>query len=57
MGVMSVANGAGPLGTLQMGSLAEWIGPQGAILRLSATGAALLIGAAILWPELRRRVD
>jgi predicted MFS family arabinose efflux permease len=57
MGVMSVAIGAGPLGTLQMGSLAEWIGPQGAILLLSATGAALLIGAAILWPELRRRVD
>ena len=56
MGVMSVAIGAGPLGTLQMGLLAQWLSPQSAILLTAAAGATLLLGAAVLWPELRRRL-
>lgn len=56
MGVVSVAIGAGPLGTLQIGAIGQWLGPQNAILLSATIGATVLIGAGLIWPELRRRL-
>lgn len=56
MGVLSVAIGAGPVGTLLMGALAGPLGPQGAITLSALTGIGILALAAIHWPELRRRL-
>lgn len=56
MGVMAVAIGAGPVGTLLMGTLAGPLGPQGALLVSALCGLALLALAALHWPSLRQRL-
>lgn len=56
MGVMAVAIGAGPVGTLIMGTLAGPLGPQGAILASALCGLATLVLTGLHWPDLRRRL-
>lgn len=56
MGALSVAISSGPLGTLQIGVLAQWLGPQPAILVSAVLGLGLLAATSVLWPELRRRL-
>jgi MFS family permease len=55
MGVLVVCIGAGPLGVLLVGWLAERIGASGALLITAGTGLALLSGLCLLHPQLLRR--
>ena len=54
MGVLSVCIGAGPLGMLHIGLMAQWLSAPAAVLLVAAEGIAALALAAVLWPEIRR---
>lgn len=53
MGLLAVAIGTGPLGLLHLGLMADWLGAQQAVTVMSLEGLALLLAAALYWPELR----
>jgi MFS family permease len=53
MGLISVCIGAGPLGVLAVGALADAIGPARAILAMAVAGLAALALAARRWPKPR----
>ena len=54
MGVLTICIGAGPIGFLHMGLLAEWLGAGTAVIVIAAEGLAMLALALIAWPEARR---
>lgn len=54
MGVLVACIGAGPIGVLQLGLLAEWIGAHAAVAGVSLVGLLALGLATFKWPELRR---
>ena len=50
LGVLAVAIGTGPIGALQVGLLAVWLGAPAAVMITAAAGIAALAVAAILYP-------
>jgi MFS family permease len=56
MGLLTVAIGAGPIGMLHVGLLADWLGAANAVALIALEGLAALALAALVWPELRREV-
>jgi MFS family permease len=57
MGVLTVAIGAGPLGMLHLGWLADWLGAATAVQIMAAEGLIALALIAVVWPELWRATD
>jgi hypothetical protein len=57
MGIVTVAIGAGPIGMLYVGVLADWLGAANAVALLAIQGLIALGLAAWYWPEMRRPVD
>jgi predicted MFS family arabinose efflux permease len=56
MGVLVVCIGAGPIGALHVGLLADLFGAPTALLVSAFEGLAALAIAALVWPELRRAI-
>jgi MFS family permease len=54
MGLLTVAIGAGPIGMLYVGLLADRLGAANAVICLALQGLLVLALAAWYWPELRR---
>ena len=54
LGVLATCIGAGPLGVLNLGLLAAWLGANGAIIVMTGEGLVLLVIVAVIWPELYR---
>jgi MFS family permease len=57
MGLLTVSIGAGPIGMLHVGLLADWLGAAHAVALIAAEGLVALAVVALVWPELRRPVD
>ncbi len=57
MGLLTVAIGAGPIGMLHVGLLANWLGAAHAVALIALEGLIALAFAALAWPELRRPLD
>ena len=55
LGAVALGIGAGPLGTLLAGNLAEWISAPKALGALSGTGFVLVLALYAWLPELRTR--
>ena len=55
MGVLVVCIGAGPLGMLHTGAMAEWLGADVAIGVVAVEGLAGIALALWVWPALRKR--
>ena len=53
MGVLTLCIGAGPIGLLHVGLLAEWLGAARAVPIIAMEGLAALAIAVLAWPELR----
>jgi MFS family permease len=56
LGVISLANGAAPLGALLIGALASATGPELAIIVLSTVGLLAIALVTVLMPQLRDRI-
>ena len=56
MGLLTVAIGAGPIGMLHVGLLANWLGAAHAVALIALEGLVALALAVVVWPELRRPV-
>jgi MFS family permease len=54
MGMVTVSIGAGPLGMLQVGLLADWLGAPMAVALIAGQGLIALALTVVVWPELRR---
>jgi uncharacterized membrane protein YuzA (DUF378 family) len=54
MGVLVACIGAGPIGVLHVGLLAELLGAHHAVTIIAVEGLIALAVSAIIWPELRR---
>lgn len=54
MGVLVACIGAGPVGVIHVGLLAEWLGAHHAVTIIAVEGLVALAVSALLWPELRR---
>ena len=54
MGILTVSIGAGPLGMLHVGLLADWLGAPAAVALIAGEGLLALALAVLIWPELRR---
>jgi len=54
MGVLTVCIGAGPLGMLHLGWLADWLGAAAALQVMAVEGLVALALVALIWPEMRR---
>lgn len=54
MGILSVCIGAGPLGVLHVGWLADWLGGSMALTVISIEGLVAMLLLVIVVPELRR---
>jgi MFS family permease len=57
MGVLTVGIGAGPLGMLHLGWLADWLGAAAAVQIMAAEGLIALALTALVWPEMWRATD
>jgi MFS family permease len=57
MGVLTVAIGAGPLGMLHLGWLADWVGAAAAVQIMALEGLVALALTALIWPETWRATD
>lgn len=57
MGMVTVSIGAGPIGMLQVGLLADWLGAPAAVALIAGEGLIALVLAVLIWPELRRPAD
>jgi hypothetical protein len=57
MGMVTVSIGAGPIGMLQVGLLADWLGAPIAVAVIAGEGLLALALAVLLWPELRQPAD
>ncbi len=54
LGVLATCIGAGPLGVLNLGLLAAWLGANWAIVIMASEGLVLLAIVVAIWPELYR---
>lgn len=54
MGVLVACIGAGPIGVLHVGLLAEWLGAHHAVTIIAVEGLIAIAVSALIWPELRR---
>jgi MFS family permease len=57
MGVLTVGIGAGPLGMLHLGWLADWVGAAAAVQIMALEGLIALALTALIWPETWRATD
>ena len=57
MGVLVVCIGAGPIGVLHLGLMAEWLGAPVALSVMAIEGLFAIAISALLWPELRREPE
>ena len=57
MGVLTVAIGAGPLGMLHLGWLADWLGAAAAVQIMALEGLVALALTALIWPETWRATE
>jgi MFS family permease len=57
MGLLTVAIGAGPIGMLYVGVLADGLGAANAVALIAIQGLIALGLTAWYWPEMRRAVD
>jgi MFS family permease len=57
MGVLTVGIGAGPLGMLHLGWLADWVGAAAAVQIMALEGLVALALTALIWPETWRAAD
>ena len=53
MGVLTLCIGAGPIGLLHVGLLAEWLGAPRAVATIAIEGLVAMALAVLVWPELR----
>lgn len=53
MGVLVVCIGAGPIGVLHLGMMAEWLGVERALGVMAVEGLVAIALAVTCWPELR----
>ena len=53
MGMLTLCIGAGPVGLIHLGLLAEWLGAPRAVAISALEGLVALALAALVWPELR----
>lgn len=54
LGVLATSIGAGPIGVLNLGFMAEWLGSSMAIAVMTAEGLLLLVIVAAVYPEIYR---
>jgi len=54
LGVLATSIGAGPIGVLNLGLMAEWLGPSLAIAVMTGEGLVLLVTVALVYPEIFR---
>lgn len=54
LGVLATCIGAGPLGVLNLGFLAAWLGANWGVVVMAAEGLVLMAVVAVIWPELYR---
>jgi MFS family permease len=54
MGLLTVCIGTGPIGILHVGLLAEWLGPNNAVMVMAVEGLLAIGWAVVRWPTLRR---
>jgi len=54
LGVLATSIGAGPIGVLNLGLMAEWLGPSLAIAVMTCEGLLLLAIVALIFPEIYR---
>jgi MFS family permease len=57
MGMVTVSIGAGPIGMVQVGLLADWLGAPAAVALIAVEGLIALALALLIWPELRRPAE
>lgn len=57
MGVLTVGIGAGPLGMLHLGWLADWVGAAAAVQIMALEGLVALALTAVIWPETWRATE
>lgn len=53
MGLLTVCIGTAPLGFAHVGLLADWLGPEPALLVIAVEGLVASLAAWLLWPEIR----
>ena len=56
LGVVTIAIGAGPIGALIVGAMAEWIGPSQAIMYNAIAGFVVVALSGIFMPAIRGRI-
>lgn len=56
LGVVTIAIGAGPIGALIIGALAEWIGPSQAIMYHAIAGFVVVALSGIFMPAIRGKI-
>ena len=55
MGLLTMCIGTGPLGIFHLGAMAEWLGPNTAVMVMAAEGVMVLLAVLAYWPVLRQR--
>lgn len=53
MGVLTVCIGTAPLGFAHVGLLADWLGPEPALIIIAVEGLVASLAAWLYWPEIR----
>lgn len=53
MGVLTVCIGTAPLGFAHVGFMADWLGPQTALIAIAVEGLVASLLAWLYWPEIR----
>lgn len=56
LGVVTLAIGAGPIGSLVVGAVSEWIGPADALLFNSILGLILVCLSGVFFPSIRGQI-
>ena len=56
LGVVTIAIGAGPIGALVVGAMAEWIGPGQAIMYNAIAGFVVVVLSGIFMPAIRGQI-
>ena len=56
LGVVTLAIGAGPIGSLVVGAVSEWIGPADALLFNSILGIILVCLSGVFFPSIRGQI-
>ena len=56
LGVVTLAIGAGPIGSLVVGAVSEWIGPADALLFNSILGLLLVCLSGVFFPSIRGQI-